>query len=180
MSPRIGTPWRRYVPIGLIVSIGCALSVVAVDIVDRLERERAEAQFNQAAADRIFAIQRTVDTHLEVLRSIVAFYNGSNFVDRGEFATFVGTALTRYPSIHALEWAPRISAAERAEHEAQTHQEGFSGYRITERTPQGRMQRAGERPAYSPVYYVEPFAGNQVAFGFDLASNPTRRAASSP
>ena len=39
------------------------------------------------------------------------------------------------------------------------------------------MQRAGERPAYSPVYYVEPFAGNQVAFGFDLASNPTRRAA---
>jgi class 3 adenylate cyclase len=33
---------------------------------------------------------------------------------------------------------------------------------------------AGQRPEYYPVYYIEPFAGNEVAFGYDLASNLIR------
>ena len=37
--------------------------------------------------------------------------------------------------------------------------------------------RAGERPEYFPVFYVEPYKKNATALGFDLASNPVRRQA---
>jgi PAS domain S-box-containing protein len=39
------------------------------------------------------------------------------------------------------------------------------------------MGPAGKREEYFPVYFVEPFKGNEKALGFDLASNPARREA---
>jgi PAS domain S-box-containing protein len=37
------------------------------------------------------------------------------------------------------------------------------------------MIRARERDEYFPVYFVEPYQGNETALGFDLASNQTRK-----
>jgi len=39
------------------------------------------------------------------------------------------------------------------------------------------MVPAARRAEYFPVYYVEPYAGNELALGFDLASNSARQAA---
>lgn len=50
-------------------------------------------------------------------------------------------------------------------------------FRITERDAQGRIAPAAVRAEYFPVHYVEPMVGNEEALGFDLASNPDRRAA---
>ena len=36
------------------------------------------------------------------------------------------------------------------------------------------MVPAAAREEYFPVYFVEPYEGNEIALGFDLASNPTR------
>ena len=36
------------------------------------------------------------------------------------------------------------------------------------------MVRASQREEYFPVYFIEPYEGNEMALGFDLASNPTR------
>ena len=37
------------------------------------------------------------------------------------------------------------------------------------------MVRAAERDEYFPVYFVEPSKGNEIALGFDLASNAIRK-----
>lgn len=39
------------------------------------------------------------------------------------------------------------------------------------------MMRAAQRPEYVPVYYIEPYRGNELALGFDVASDPVRREA---
>jgi len=39
------------------------------------------------------------------------------------------------------------------------------------------MRLAADRPAFYPVTYIEPFAGNEAAAGFDLASDNSRRIA---
>jgi PAS domain S-box-containing protein len=36
------------------------------------------------------------------------------------------------------------------------------------------MVRAPQRKEYFPVYFVEPYKGNEIALGFDLGSDPTR------
>ncbi len=52
---------------------------------------------------------------------------------------------------------------------------GF-GIHFTERDD-GRLTVARERTRYVPVTYITPMRGNQAAVAFDLASEPTRRAA---
>ena len=39
------------------------------------------------------------------------------------------------------------------------------------------MARSGDRPEYFPVLFVQPYAGNEIAVGYDTASSPTRREA---
>jgi PAS domain S-box-containing protein len=95
-------------------------------------------------------------------------------VSRDEFWIFTQPYLTRYPSIQALEWIPRVFSEEREKYEMQARQEGFTSFHFTERQEQGKMIPAGQRTEYFPIYYMEPYEGNEAAFGFDLASSSTR------
>jgi signal transduction histidine kinase len=122
-------------------------------------------------------VQRSVDACLEVLRSISQLYASTDQVERQEFCRFVQPALARHPSIHALEWLPRVADADRLAFEQSLQAQGYPHFRITERTSKGEIVCAQQRQEYFPVCYVEPLAHNQLALGFDLASDVTRRAA---
>lgn len=170
-------PLRRLIPILLVVVVGTIAAVSTFVIITALEDERHRVVFDRAAASRISAVRRHIESNLDVLRSIVDLYNSSEFVNRKEFRSFVSPALNRHDGIQALEWVPRVSNAARSEFEQAARDEGFSDFRLTERQTQGQMVDAAPRDEYFPVYYVEPFKGNEAAFGFDLASNERRLAA---
>ena len=157
--------------------MGCALSALAFQVAKVHEIDRIEARLKEVVSNRVHLVERRIESNKEVLRSIVAFYEGSKFVDRQEFRIFVRSALGRYPGIQALEWIARVPAAERADYEKAAHEDGLSAFQIIERTAQQQAVPAGERDEYFPVYYVEPHAGNEAALGFDVASNPARREA---
>jgi len=146
-------------------------------VVRRWERERIRSDFQRAADDRFSALRRGIELKVLLLESLRALYVGSHEVERHEFHEFVKPFLARLRGVQALEWIPRVPDAHRAAYERAARQDGFSGFQITQREAQGRMVRAAERQEYFPVYFVEPYEGNEVALGFDLASNPTRLAA---
>jgi signal transduction histidine kinase/CHASE1-domain containing sensor protein len=122
-------------------------------------------------------LQRSIDACFEVLRSIAQFYGSAHCVGRQDFQRFVQPALIRHPSIQALEWLPRLAEAERSTFEQAVQAEGYSTFQITERDANHTIVRAGQRSEYFPVLYVEPLASNELALGFDLASDATRRSA---
>ena len=169
--------FKRHLPVALVVITGIALSGWGFHAVRSLERARAVTEFNRAASDRIAAVQRRIDADFEVLRAITAFYNSNDRVDRQQFHSFVSAALARQKSIQALEWIPRVSAAERNAFERAAREDGYTAFQIQERGEDNGMVPAGERDEHFPVYFVEPYEGNERALGFDLASNETRRAA---
>ena len=84
--------------------------------------------------------------------------------------------LTAYPGVQAFEWAPLVLPNERADAET-IGARNYPGFAMVEINPKGGMQPVSIRDGYYPVYYVEPLHGNEKAVGFDLYSNPTRRAA---
>lgn len=175
---RGGRPWLwRHAPFVLAVCIGICLSLLLFSTARRWERQRMEKDFEWAAADRICAVESKIRTHLTILRSLASFYAGSQRVERGEFRVFVAPLLSWCPAIQALEWIPRVRDAERPAYEAAAGADGVADFQITERQEQGHMVRAGRRGEYFPVYFVEPYKGNEVALGFDLASDPRRREA---
>ena len=170
MLPKRG----QYALVLVLVALGIALSIVAFRTVQSNENRIRQDEFEHVAQDRILALKKGLDTNLEVLHSIGALYAASNLVERDQFSAFVAHALSKNSSIQALEWIPRVPASQRAAYEEAARNEAYPDFQIVERQSQGIMVAVASREEYFPVYYVEPFQGNEAALGFDLASNPTR------
>ncbi len=132
-----------------------------------------ESDFKRDVDDKTAALERELLINLEVLYAVKGLFDSSDEVSYVEFASLASSFLVRHPNIQALEWIPRVSREERAGLEAQ-QQKSYPDFEFTEREFQGSMIRAADRSEYFPVYYVEPMEGNEVAFGFDLASNSRR------
>ena len=168
---------KRHIVPAAAVFFGIAITWMAFAMVSSWEREVLKVSFEQAAKNRIETIQREIDFDLQLLLSLKAFYDSSDEVDRSEFRTFTHPLLSLHPSVQAVEWIPRVPRDDRSRCEAAALADGLPDFRITERDAQGKMQSASERPEYYPVYFVEPYKGNEVALGFDLGSNAVRRKA---
>jgi CHASE1-domain containing sensor protein len=158
----------------VIASLGIGLSIVASTVVQARNSQDLSEEFEQVASDTTLAIQSDIDAAIEILHSIRALYYASDVVERREFSTFASHLRSRSPGIQALEWIPRVDETERGAFEAAAREEAYPDFQFTERGPEGRLTPAGARPEYFPVYYVEPYRGNEAAAGFDLASDPTR------
>ena len=152
------------------------MSAGAAQWVGRWERLSRQQEFQQQISNLNTALQRSLNRYTELLLGLGDLYRAANNqVSQAEFSQFVERAVSSYPGIQALEWAPRVAAEARSPYEA-TLPPGSLG--ITERDPRNMLIAAlGDRPDYFPVTYIEPWRGNEVALGYDLASERTRRLA---
>jgi PAS domain S-box-containing protein len=155
---------------------GVALSVALFLFVRHTGRERLQPEFARRADVPATALQRDIDDHVYLLRSIRGFFYSSRDVDRREFAGFVSDALVRLKGVTAVEWIPRVANTSRRSHEAVARAEGFPDYAIHDASPRPRGDRAPIRAEYLPIYYVEPAAQNGE-LGRDLAIDTDAAAA---
>ena len=169
--------YRRYGYVAGIAIIGAAVSLFAFVLIERSEDQNAETMFQLDAQEQADALKETIDHDLQALGTIASFYKASETVDRDGFKAFVSSLLESNPSIQALEWIPRVPASEVSEYESRAAADGFTEYRILERTVDGSLGPVARRDEYFPVYFVEPYQGNEAALGFDLGSNQARFAA---
>jgi CHASE1-domain containing sensor protein/signal transduction histidine kinase len=134
-------------------------------------RARTAVRFEEAEDEVVRDIAARMLAYEQVLRAAAALHRASAEVTRGEWRTYVGALelQRRFPGILGLgvtEWVP---AARLPAHEERVRAEGFPRYEVWP---------GGERPNYTAITMIEPFdAGNQRAFGYDMYSEPVRRAA---
>lgn len=170
-------PPARYLPVALTVVTGLLLSLGGFALLRGWEQRQIAGHFARVSDSYASALVRQIQTNLLLLESPRSFFHGSEDVTRQEFRTFAGPFLARLDEAQAWEWVPRVADGLRAEHESSTRNEGPGCYEITELDGQGKVVRAAQREEYFPVRYIEPFAGNERALGFDVASEPVRAAA---
>ncbi|MEW6648003.1 MAG: PAS domain S-box protein [Pseudomonadota bacterium] len=156
---------------------GALLSAALFAGVRRYEMQEATFNFERHAASLLESMQRQVDLAVEMVDSFGALYDASQSVERAEFARFAAARLEHRSEVQALIWVPRVTAAERAAHEAGVRAEGFSDYVIRELVANGGLQPADESEVHFPVQFAAPPEGNRGALGIDLASHPLRRLA---
>lgn len=121
-----------------------------------------------------FAIQKQVAQDIAILHSLRGMFEATREITREEFKVVSEVLIRRHPSLQAVGWVPVVTTANRAVYEETARNDNLPDFKITERQEQGSMIRAGHREAYYPVYYIEPYVGNEAALGFDLGSDPTR------
>ncbi len=146
-----------------------------VHLKGREQRDAIEAAAD-LAHQQIERLRVSILRSMEVLHSVDALHAAHGHLDRQHFRAFVQSALARQPELQALSWNPSVPHSQRSDLESAARADGLAGFTFREALPNGEFQPAQDRPEYVPVFYIEPFTPNQAALGFDLASDPSRRA----
>ncbi|WP_019141164.1 CHASE domain-containing protein [Noviherbaspirillum massiliense] len=134
-------------------------------------KKNLQAEFDFRVREIIERIGQRMATYEEVLRGAKGLLLGSDDVDRAEFRTYVATLHLEdhYPGIQGVGLSEIVPKAEKNAHIARIRAQGFPEYAILP---------PGDRDPYTAITLIEPFnAMNQRAFGFDMYSEPVRRAA---
>jgi diguanylate cyclase (GGDEF)-like protein len=160
----------QLVPV-VILLLGLGLTYVLQDAARRSYHQALHAEF----AFRADEIARDINTRMakyeQILEGASGLFAASEEVDRAEFAEFVRTLRLdeKYPGIQGVGFAQWVTPGGKAGHVARVRAEGF---------PQYDIRPPGTRDAYTAIVYLEPFDWrNQRAFGYDMYSEPVRRAA---
>ena len=168
--------WRpRLRTVALPLAVGLMTLVMAFVGLFHGERNKLQLEFDSRASAAGKAIAERVDNVLYATTALGELYEAAPAVNRADFRRISAGLLKRHPEIQALEWIPRVPAGQRARLEAPSA--AGAGVPFRERDGAGSMVPAALRNEYFPVYFVEPMQGNEQALGFDLASEPVRRAA---
>ena len=163
--------WRQAWPAGAVLAAALALTLTATLYT------RAEVQFQERrdlaaiGAELVAKIDARLHAHAQVLRSGAAYVAVAGEVSRAQWQTFVERSRIHLnlPGIQGIGFALMIAPDQLSQHEAEVRAQGFPDYRVWP---------AGRRDPYSAIVYLEPFAGRNLrAFGYDMLSEPVRRAA---
>ncbi|MGA8890395.1 MAG: CHASE domain-containing protein [Anaeromyxobacteraceae bacterium] len=133
----------------------------------RLVRERFEAGGRRVATK----ISERLDAYDEILRGVAGLFAASREVTRDEFRVYVAELNlgSAYRGIQGVGYAQVIRPEALEAHVARVRAEGFPAYEV---------RPAGTRDPYTSIVYLEPFSGRNLrAFGYDMYSEPVRRAA---
>ncbi len=145
--------------------------------VSGLELDKTKSNFKAVSIDTHEKLRSTFESYQDSVIYIERFFSSSSEVSRVDFRNFVAHTLNNKPGINGFSWNPVITNEQRDQFENSIREEGFTGFKITERDSKGQLIAAANRVKYIPVKYIEPMTSNQKAFGFDVASNKARRTA---
>ncbi len=166
----------RHLETAMTFALGLTLTALLTLFVWGEEDRDRRNTFYRLAASRLQRIRGEMFMIRKDLASLSRYLETSGGVDRSMFRAFVAP-MARADAVQAYEWIPVVPASEKGRVEAAAREEGFSGFTIWETGPENRKRPATARPVHYPVFYAEPFEGNGPALGFDLGSEPDRRAA---
>lgn len=139
----------------------------------QIESKNIKALFEEDINREIYLLDKEIRVNMEVLYTLKSLYEGSREVTLEEFRSVSRSILARHKDIQALQWVPKVKRSERKSYEERMR-EIYPDFEVTERDEQGNMVSAKEKDIYYFVYYTEPYAGNELALGFDNASNEKR------
>ena len=171
---RLAARWRlrQAEALALIVF---ALALAATYSLWRVAEQQIEsnrrAEFDFQARRTVRSIEQRMSTYEQVERDTQAFLLGDMDVRSADFRLFVDAIKLqeRFPGIQGLALSRLVPAGERDSHVAAVRAAGAPAYDI---------KPPGERAIYSSITHIEPFSGlNLRALGFDMLTDPTRRAA---
>ncbi|HEV8303825.1 MAG TPA: CHASE domain-containing protein [Gemmatimonadales bacterium] len=167
---------RRNLSVAAPLGVTAALVVGLFTWVTRLEETRMRLEFEKYADNGVAAIRAKVEGALQLLESFAAIFAATPEARRAPvFADFARRNLAINPGVQALSWNPRVTAGGRDVFE-QRARASYPGFRIVERTAGGALVPAPRRDEYVVVLHIEPAESNAAARGFNVESEPLRRA----
>jgi signal transduction histidine kinase/DNA-binding response OmpR family regulator len=154
-----------------VLALALGATLLAWHNLRQSQGEAAARQLELLADELSEAIVQRMQNQESILLGAAALLDASDEVGRDDWRLYAERLRLdeRYPGIQGLGFSQVLRAEQLPAFETALRTEGFINFRV---------RPFGQRPLYSAVRYIEPFAGrNLAAFGFDMLAEPVRRAA---
>ncbi|HZY19313.1 MAG TPA: CHASE domain-containing protein [Ramlibacter sp.] len=150
-----------------------ALVVTALLLVSttRSIRAKDQAAFETEATRTADAARERIETTVTLLYGVAGLFAASDHVGQQQFSAYVGQLdlRRRYPGIQGIGWSARFMPAQVPGAVARRRAEGLGDFHVWPEEP---------RDEYHSILYLEPQdARNVAAIGYDMFTDPVRRAA---
>jgi PAS domain S-box-containing protein len=164
------TPFRFWAASGLLAA-GLIVTVLVSLYIRTDGKEAARHEFEFTCNEIRLNIADRLDATAQILRSGAALFDASQEVTREEWRVFTERLriAQHLPGIQGIGFTQVVPREQLTRHVEEIRLQGFPNYRV---------RPGGEREIYTSILYLEPFSGRNLrAFGYDMFSEPVRRAA---
>jgi signal transduction histidine kinase/sensor domain CHASE-containing protein/ActR/RegA family two-component response regulator len=168
--PSARTARHALVPYAILAT-SLLLTLLAWQYVRTATDAREQLRFQNEVQHARKSIQDRLDVYITLLQGAAGLFAADPEVDAAGFRDYVTRAMEdpRYDGVQGIGYTARVQPGDRAAFEARMRREGQDGFRIWSATPS---------PELHTIAYLEPMdARNRQAIGYNMFSEPTRRAA---
>jgi CHASE1-domain containing sensor protein len=155
----------------VVLLISLLASAAAWYMTNHFIMSRGKIEFQRRIDDIKSSLLQRMGNYEQILYGGRGLFAVTKRIGRDQWREYVENIQVqqRYPGILGVGFAERVPANQKVAHENRIRSEGFLKYEIFP---------SGNRKEYYPVIYLDPFEGRNLrAFGYDMFSEPTRRAA---
>ncbi len=155
----------------IVLGVSLLLTAAAAMYVAAVARAADRARFENTVERTNVAIQRRIETYVDLLRGGGALFVTQPRITPAQFKRYVDRlALNdRYPGIVGMGVSARIGVKDKDAIVQWMHDQGMSSFDIHPADP--------ARQEYHAVLYFEPQTERGPAMGYDMFTEPTRRTA---
>ena len=174
-EPRADWAARR-LTVGLPLGIVTALLSATILQVVHWDEERTRTAFDREAANALSTLTVKLQQPLYALEALHGVYVASDVVTGDELRRAAQAWLLNLPMLYSMGYQERVSGAEVAALEGRARAEGFSGFRVMNRTAADTVVPFSGDEAVV-IRYIEPLERNRRALGVNALTVPAARTA---
>ncbi|MEK6280663.1 MAG: CHASE domain-containing protein [Acidobacteriota bacterium] len=160
---------RRLTPY-LVLAAGLLFTFIVSYRLAKVADAEDRARFQTMVQDVHARIDSRLESYTALLRAGAGLFSASELVKENEFSAFVGTLglAEHYPGVQGMGFSLRLKPDERAALIASRKREGVESFHLWPES---------DREEYHAIIFLEPRdERNQAGLGFDMFTEPTRRA----
>ncbi|MBU0670293.1 MAG: CHASE domain-containing protein, partial [Alphaproteobacteria bacterium] len=165
--------YPRAIPLAIFLLV-IAVTCLSVFAIERGEEQREQVMMNRTGIAMASALERRASVNASYLRAGAALFSTVGRVDMATFGRFVAELRldADYRGAEGYGWAPVLDESEVDEFESD-----LGRYRVAEMQVRPTLEDE-PRDTLVPIALLQPdTARNRRAIGFDMYSDPVRRAA---
>lgn len=150
---------------------GLGVTLFATFYLARTLELRSRAQFDASVQHIQTTVPARFETYVALLRGVTGYFASAEHVTRAKFKAYVDRVemATNYPGIEGIGFSIRIQPSQLDELTATLRAQGQTNFHVWPDYP---------REAYHSIIYLEPQTDrNLAAIGYDMFTEPVRRAA---
>lgn len=168
----VETPIRDQAINVVVFLFGSAIAIGGFSSLHTYSQSQAQREFQRPAKEVASVLIDAIDKHVKVVEEARALFSGKQRgPNRWAFFEFSRKTLIDHPGVQAIEWIPRVSGEQRRSLEKLAANDGLFKFKFFDRGPKNARVSAADRTEHFPIYYVEPYPGNEDVLGYDLSGD---------